>query len=462
MKRIVLLILILTLIAGCFNNKKEKIEININKDISNLYPEEEFKVEISGNNDSIFSIIFENKNYEIKSGENIVLNASTEKKESRITIKDDDDIIFEKNIKISKTVLKKIVYVYMAADNDLTLQSLKDMEEMRIGTEKNSDLKYFIFLDRLEGNLDNCYMIIEDGKERILKNIEEKNTGNTETLKEFIKYGDSCFESTNKTMVIWSHGDGWKYDKDVIKKSVGYDWNEDDSLNVLELKEGLSLKKWDMIIFDACLMNGIETAYQLRNSTDYILGSPEETPVAGYNYEEISNILNEETDREIIGEKIIDSSILSLKDKDEFAVYSLIKTSEIASLAEKIGKISEGLSDKITIIKQNKEDMLKNILTYSSKNGDYTQNTDYADIGDLFNYLNKIKVINNEDFTEMNNLLNKAVIYNKYVTNSEGLQIFKSSGISIYFPLSGYDEIYNSATEFGIFNLWNTFIKNLQ
>ena len=138
-------------------------------------------------------IIFENKNYEIKSGENIVLNASTEEKESSITIKDDDDIIFEKNIKISKTVLKKIVYVYMAADNDLTLQSLKDMEEMRIGTEKNSDLKYFIFLDRLEGNLDNCYMIIEDGKERILKNIEEKNTGNTETLKEFIKYGKNKF-----------------------------------------------------------------------------------------------------------------------------------------------------------------------------------------------------------------------------------------------------------------------------
>lgn len=45
--------------------------------------------------------------------------------------------------------------------------------------------------------------------------------------------------------------------------------------------------RFDYLIFDACFMSSIETLYDLRNSTDYIVGSPAEVMGYGFPYDRI-------------------------------------------------------------------------------------------------------------------------------------------------------------------------------
>ena len=45
--------------------------------------------------------------------------------------------------------------------------------------------------------------------------------------------------------------------------------------------------KFDYILFDACFMGNVESAYELRNTTDYIVGSPCEVMGAGFPYAKV-------------------------------------------------------------------------------------------------------------------------------------------------------------------------------
>ena len=48
-----------------------------------------------------------------------------------------------------------------------------------------------------------------------------------------------------------------------INRAIVIDDISNNSLNIYELEEGVKEieKKWDLLIFDACLMNTIEVAY---------------------------------------------------------------------------------------------------------------------------------------------------------------------------------------------------------
>ena len=44
---------------------------------------------------------------------------------------------------------------------------------------------------------------------------------------------------------------------------------------------------FDFIMFDACFMMSVEVAYEVRNYTDYYIGSPTENPGPGAPYDKV-------------------------------------------------------------------------------------------------------------------------------------------------------------------------------
>ncbi len=139
-------------------------------------------------------------------------------------------------------------------------------------------------------------------------------------------------EALNYALIIGSHGAGWTYAEDWVKypyRSVqakpsdtasllnsnfsgiqyGTDSNKpvtrffgsvslmDNALNVATLAEGIKQSglKMQYILFDACYMGNVETAYELKDVTNYLISSSSEIMAAGLPYKTLWSYLNSTT-----------------------------------------------------------------------------------------------------------------------------------------------------------------------
>ena len=72
-----------------------------------------------------------------------------------------------------------------------------------------------------------------------------------------------------------------------VPQTRGFGADNGATMAIPELAEALDAAdaRFDYLVFDACFMSSIETLYDLRNSTDYIVGSPCEVMIYGYPYD---------------------------------------------------------------------------------------------------------------------------------------------------------------------------------
>ena len=72
-------------------------------------------------------------------------------------------------------------------------------------------------------------------------------------------------------------------------------------MEITELNEALEGFHFDFMLFDACYMSGIECAYELKDKTDYLLGSPTEVLARGFPYEDfLPALFKENADLELV------------------------------------------------------------------------------------------------------------------------------------------------------------------
>lgn len=167
---------------------------------------------------------------------------------------------------------------------------------------------------------------------------EEANMGDGETLASFADWARKKFPAERYMLIIWSHGDGWRRPiteesffgnpkaaaqarqlavaeaEDLLKRGQITDaklaslnlaltsvetqyrtisedeTNHSDKLYVREIQDALEhvfgdKGGLDVIGFDACLMQMIETAYAMRNVAGVMVGSEELEPSDGWSYE---------------------------------------------------------------------------------------------------------------------------------------------------------------------------------
>ena len=94
-------------------------------------------------------------------------------------------------------------------------------------------------------------------------------------------------------LVYWSHADGWiPYPvPSASTRWIGQDTGEgqDNRMNISDFVDVLDdgMPHFDFIMFDACFMMSVEVAYEVRNYTDYYIGSPTENPGPGAPYDKV-------------------------------------------------------------------------------------------------------------------------------------------------------------------------------
>lgn len=128
--------------------------------------------------------------------------------------------------------------------------------------------------------------------ETVVETYGSRNSvGVSETQEVFAKvFSNSKYQADSYGLVYWSHGDGWlPYPLRAGTRWVGQDkGNGDNRMNISEFVEILkSAPHFDFILFDACFMQAVEVAYELRDYTDYCIGSPTEIPGPGASYDAV-------------------------------------------------------------------------------------------------------------------------------------------------------------------------------
>lgn len=147
--------------------------------------------------------------------------------------------------------------------------------------------------------------------------LGEVNMGSPQTLWDCLKWAHEKYPAKHYALVINSHGSGvftWWGEGNVSSlepgkvvfnpdrrpgRFVAYDHTDKDALTVFEISEVLKTfnerymngQKFDLVAFDACMPGGIEVLYQLRDACSYMVGSPETTPISGFNYDAMARFM---------------------------------------------------------------------------------------------------------------------------------------------------------------------------
>lgn len=189
-----------------------------------------------------------------------------------------------------------LFFVYMAADNGLYQYALGDINQFEEGIQDNMEI--IVFIDHLTGSDKDgaeVLRIVKDSTDVIVspvvKSYGEVNSGEYQTLNQFMKWGQSKYSGDNEVMVLWSHGTGWFKSANPQIKYVCPDNAYGTAISVAEgdLKKAFAglKRKHDLLVFDACLMGNLETMTEVKDVADYIIASPNEVPAFGFPWNDI-------------------------------------------------------------------------------------------------------------------------------------------------------------------------------
>jgi hypothetical protein len=195
------------------------------------------------------------------------------------------------------------ILVYMAADNGLSENADLDIEQMEFA-ERDLGVQVIVEIDRDEYSADptaHRYEIRRDpaagiGSETV-GDLGEINSADPASLTSFIRWGVKNYPADRYALVIWSHGSGWY--RDSSRSTCDDDVVPNGGDATMRLSDGsfrqalaASGAHFDALVFDACLMQTMEAIGETQGIADYVIGSEDLTPVAGFPYQDILTLFS--------------------------------------------------------------------------------------------------------------------------------------------------------------------------
>lgn len=277
----------------------------------------------------------------------------------------------------------------------------------------------------------------------------------SENMKEVLTYVQSQFKASHYGMVFSSHGWGWlpkgyyQHGENTDKvrsarsayryvapdrsrpkvKSVGQENVFEDGttysyeLNISDFVAAIPMHL-DYMIFDACLMGGIETAYEFKDICDYFVGSQAEILSQGFDYENITSRLLEGDKPDV--QAVCADYFALYKDQtgwQKSATISMVDCKELKAFAD----VCKGLIDKyrarIAVVNPAR---VQRYYTYN-KHWFYDLESIFMAAG-----------ISDDDRAVLEAALDKCVVYKAatdYILDSIPVETF--SGFSMYLPSDG-------------------------
>ena len=236
---------------------------------------------------------------------------------------------------------ERTVLVYIAGDNNLNEFIKDDVQQMVEGSKTISKDKHRLILFVDKRSEKPYFQEVSQGELTTVKTFDEElNTGDEETLQMAMKWVMDNYAAKSYGLVLWGHADGWIIKNAEargpsraygIDETNGQTWMDipqmADALNSITHNGTQPLK---FIFADCCAFQCVESAYELRNCTDYIIASPAEIPGEGAPYQTVVPAMFSKADDFYKG--IVDAYYAQVS-YGYHEPLSVVKTSELENLA---------------------------------------------------------------------------------------------------------------------------------
>lgn len=321
-------------------------------------------------------------------------------------------------------VKEKTVLIYMVGNNNLSSDAVRNLSDLKKGFVPSDDnlLVYYHTPSQspvlLQLKTDGTGAVVQDTVYR----FPARNSAAPESLKSAMLVTQTMFPANEYGLFLWSHGTGW-LPQGHYSKSFGEEKGVE--MEIVDMVKAFPYKL-SFVVFDACLMGGIEVVYQMKDSVDYVISSPAEIMSMGFPYSRImKHIYSSPADYIAVAEEYY-NFYNSLEGQARSATISVVKTSELENLAAQTKNVFDKYRNNIPL------------LNYKSVQGYHRFNKYwFYDFGDF------IKKIAGEDAAPVIAALEKAVIYKATTPWFLDLAIdpLRYSGLSTYIPLSPSDPV---------------------
>jgi len=358
---------------------------------------------------------------------------------------------------------KWTVLIYMDADNDLDSGEdnnfnciFADINEMeQVGSGDSMDV--ILMVDRVMNSSwekPRIYHIsrdenIEKVSSPVVKQFQDElNMGDENTLNDFVEYSVANYPSEKYILVFWSHGSGWYPEKSAKVKNkasmsssraIGYDIsNGSDGLNMLELKQALTGFSFELILFDACLMGGLEVGWQLKDISKTVVFAQGEIATSGLPYH---NLLGA-----IYDNPSIDSKQLANQIVQDYYRYVLDTAPNVGWQRGSISAIDLQILDTELVPRINDfvSELTNDLGILTNMNlivSNCQHLTDDLQIVDLYDFA---QILYDNDYSSGNlktaaislmNGIQKVVINEKHTIDGFSVESYKNiHGLSVYIP----------------------------
>ncbi len=332
------------------------------------------------------------------------------------------------------TEANRTILIYMVATNDLSTRAVDDIEEIESSLQTNGTNGGRLLVYWAAYNKAPQLIEITKGKRsanRILLKEYANDTTSTspERMMNVVEDVVNLAPARDYGLILWSHSSGWVNSLSGIKpKTFGNDYGKEMPLDVLAdaLPEGL----FNFIYADACYMACVEVAYELRNKTNYLIGSTTELPADGMDYmNNIPSFFEDNLNLEKICANTFNkyNSMSGQYKTCTISLTDLTKMDELASLCREI-HLNENMINDFSNVQR------------------YKYNTPYL----FFDFVQYTKLLaTDEQKEQLDELMNQIVLYKAatpYIFNLFKINPINYSGLSTYIigttATSGVNEVY--------------------
>lgn len=366
-------------------------------------------------------------------------------------------------VKHTKSGINRTLLVYLAANNNISNYAEDNLSDL-----VNKGYVPDFFSEGGAGDVLLVYLHYSNQTPKLIRLSKNKygdvnqetiveydthNSVDVSTMKSILDYAYQLFPGKENGLILWSHGTGWlpKYyysnptssssmfssseglpggeepdSYDYLVKSFGSDAGEE--IDIFDLAKALPVK-YSYIIYDACLMGGIEVAYEMRDKADFQIFSPAEILATGFPYSVLA--------RTLLGSSASLSERLTVLCDDFYNFYndrsSEVSKSATVSLVRSYEL--ESLALKAKVIMNRDTSNIKNLNMLEVQRYFRHDKHYFYDFEDFVSQIST-DLSELEEFREQ---LSNTVIYKKstpyFMKGSKyGFEIKKYSGLSTYIP----------------------------
>ena len=227
----------------------------------------------------------------------------------------DDEVLDEVNNSLQlrtsrNATVERTVLVYLAGKNNLSESLQTNLEQMKAGSKRIGNNTLLVFVRRDIKGEQPWLARVSNGELTDSVSLDDMGIStsnmqacNPELMEQVLQYAFNYYPANEYGLVLGGHSTGWLIEQEPsttrafgVDNGDGYTYSSRNRrwINVPTIASVLERVPHLKFIFaDCCNFMCLETMYELRNVTDYIIGSPAEIPAEGAPYEQIMPALFE-------------------------------------------------------------------------------------------------------------------------------------------------------------------------